>query len=480
MLQKKSWVTLAVFLATLTQTSLLFAENYDEPVGVVSARLDLHQSPLVRQGGQGVHMTLHDCIQRALTHNNKIKSLDYGISAAEAQQKESHALGKPVFDYDYGTAPVPNDASRAAQTFFQGEWAWVHRVHMGMGIPVYTFGKMTTAQLLAGVGVDAAHEKRASESVVVVSRVRQMYYGIQLAEEIASLLLDAIDKLGNEVKKEDSGEPIEKASENYSPIDKLRMKVFRADLERRLSEARMREEIAIAALKVQMGLPQSVAIKPVGGLAPASAKLSHYDDYIAMQNERRPEAKLADMGVEAKRLEFRMSKKQWFPDLGVGAFFDISRTVGTVQNLQTTDDFVNPFDYTRAGVGLRLQGKFDVHGNKARSMRAENEYYKASLERDMAKQGLQLEVKEALAKVKQAKAQMQRTEETKKLARQMIFLSKSNLDLGIGEKAEYVDALQVMLLARSQYLESVFNYNAALAQLDEKIGYLPHAPDGGE
>lgn len=471
----------------LCATSLLLAgfavaDDYDEPATLVSYRAALHGSPLDRQANVGkdnvLRMSLEDCIKYALRNNRKILSGDYAITAAEAQENEAHALGKPIFDYELGSAPVPNDASRAIQTFFQGQWAWTNRVKLGMAIPITTFGKLATAAELAGRGIDAARERRVSDEVMMVSRMRQLYYGIQMAEEIASLVLQAINRLSDEIKKaesQDLGSDV-KASERYSPIDKLRMKVFRADLEKRLAEARMREDVAINALKIQMGLPMKSNVRPMLGLSPVDSRLSDYEEYLARMNHARPESRLADIGVEAKRLENQMIKKQWYPDLGVGAYFDVGRTIGNIKNVQTTDDYVNPFNFSRAGIFLRLQGRLDVHSLFAKMDRTENEFYKASLERDMAKDGLALEVKEAFLRVKQSAEQVKRADETKKLARQMVFLSKSNLDLGIGEKSEYVDALQTTLLSRSQYLEAVFNYNAAVSQLDEKIGYVPYNP----
>lgn len=469
--------------ASLLLGGVAAADDYDEPATLVSYRSALHGSPLDRQARVGkdnvLRISLDDCIKYALRNNRKIQSGDYAIDAAEAQEREAHALGMPVFDYEYATAPVPNDASRAVQTFFQGQWAWTNRVKLGMGIPITTFGKLATAVELAGRGIDAARERRVSDEVQMVSRMRQLYYGIQMAEEIASLLLQAIDRLSDEVKKAEAQDLSSdtKASERYSPIDKLRMKVFRADLEKRMSEARMREEVAINALKIQMGLPMASNVRPMMGLSPVNSRMSDYEDYLAKMGRSRPEAKLVDIGVEAKRLENQMVKKQWYPDVGIGAFFDVGRTIGTVKNVQTTDDYVNPFNFSRAGIGLRLQGKLDVHSLLAKEDRTESEFYKASLERDMAKDGLALEVKEAYLRVKQSSEQVNRAEETKKLARQMVFLSKSNLDLGIGEKSEYIDALQTTLLSRSQYLEAVFNYNSAVAQLDEKIGYVPYDPN---
>jgi len=57
-----------------------------------------------------------------------------------------------------------------------------------------------------------------------------------------------------------------------------------------------------------------------------------------------------------------------------------------------------------------------------------------------------------------------------KLARQFVFLTKTNIDIGVGDKKDYSDALQAYLVSRGRYLESVYNYNIAVAVLEQRSG----------
>ena len=95
------------------------------------------------------------------------------------------------------------------------------------------------------------------------------------------------------------------------------------------------------------------------------------------------------------------------------------------------------------------------------------------MEQGIAKEGIQLEVREAYRKAEYAQQHIRRMEGTQKVVRQLLFLTKSNLDLGVGEKQEYVDSLQLHLLTEGQYYEAVFQYNSALAELDQKVGLVP-------
>jgi outer membrane protein TolC len=91
----------------------------------------------------------------------------------------------------------------------------------------------------------------------------------------------------------------------------------------------------------------------------------------------------------------------------------------------------------------------------------------------IAKEGVKFEIKDAFLRAKVAQGNLQRARNAEKTARQILFLAQSNYDIGVGEQRELVDALQLVLLTRGRYFEAVFDYNIALAQLDEKIGVIP-------
>ncbi|QQR79896.1 MAG: hypothetical protein IPJ69_11200 [Deltaproteobacteria bacterium] len=68
---------------------------------------------------------------------------------------------------------------------------------------------------------------------------------------------------------------------------------------------------------------------------------------------------------------------------------------------------------------------------------------------------------------------MDRAEEAGRWSRQLLFMTQSNMDIGIGESKDLVDALTAFLQTRGQYFEAVYNYNVAIAKLDQKTGVVP-------
>lgn len=415
-----------------------------------------------------IRLTIEDCVTIALKNNAKVQATEYGVDAARAQRKEASAVPFPIFEYSWDTAPVPNDVNRAVKAFFDGEMSWFNRLKIGMGIPIYAFGKLKTAQELADKGIEKSLNERKKEQTDVVFQVRQLYYGVQLAQELGKLLKDAYKRLDNAIKENEQGES------KRSPIDILKAKLFLVDLERRIAETQQKEYLALEALRVQLGLSPDVAITTYSDdIKPYKVSLRPLDEYLQVAESERAEMRLLDVAVDASRLKDKLQRKSSLPDIGFGGYFEMGRTSSTIYGVTATGDFNDPFNYTRAGVGLRLNGKFDPHGNAARVKKTESEYYKVNLERYIAKEGIRLEVKRAYLDSVREKDNVYRAKRAAKLARSLMFMTKSNADLGVGEEREYTDALQLTLLTKGLYYESIFKYNVALAQLDAQCGIIP-------
>lgn len=441
-------------------------ELEEDSPAYLAAKRKLFVEPASRLGAKPLKLTLEDCIRIALVNNNRIQATEYGIDSAQARYSEASARFYPIFEYEWLSAPVPKNLSHAVKTFFKGEWAWWNKIRVAMGVPIYAFGKMSIIKDLARGGITAAREERKRERLSTVTQVRQLYYGVLLAEELGRLIVKAHNKLSSEVEK--------KEKDGRSPVDRIKGKVFLVELEKRLAEARDKEMLALEGLRVQLGLNPDVAVMVYSEkLRPLRTELRPLEAYMETALSHRPDVKLVEVGLESRRKQYQLEKRRFFPDVGVGAYVEVGRTIGEVVGITTTDDWSDPLEFSRAGIGMRVEGKFDVHGQAARVKKARSDYYKASLEHYMAKDGITLEVRKVYMEALTGLDNVRRADKAQKYSRQLMFLTQSNYELGVGEEDEYIDALQLVLLSRGQYFEAVFNYNVALAILDEKAGIIP-------
>ncbi|MBI4196395.1 MAG: TolC family protein, partial [Deltaproteobacteria bacterium] len=283
------------------------------------------------------------------------------------------------------------------------------------------------------------------------------------AREIRRLLDTAARELGKEIEKRE-----EKGGGDPSAL--LKLKLFHAELERRLEEVDKKEIMAKEALRILVDVDPTIGFDIRSDrLYRTEATLASFEKYQGEALDQRDDLQQLDIAYQAREKKLFLERRLTTPNLGLGAFFEMGRTPN-VTGITTTDDFSDPLNFTRAGVGLRLSGQFDFHGTAAKIRQAKSELKKTEIQRDLARDGIVLELKEAYLNVRNASQEIERTEEAGKLSRQLLFLTQSNYDIGLAEPKDFVDAIQSFLETRGKYFEAVFNYNVAVARLSQKTG----------
>lgn len=413
----------------------------------------------------GVRLNMNDCIQMALLNNKEIKATQYDVLAAEYKLKEAQPRSVPTVEYDFLTAPAPRDVDNAVESFFTGNVTFFQRGSIKVGTPLYTFGKIGLAQDLALQGIFAEKQKRTQKQNEVVLRVKQLYWGLLLAKDLRKLLQDAIEHLGNEIERREGAE------EPSDPVELVKLKLYRFEILSRLSQVQKKDYLARHTLRVQLGLPRNTEVEVVDDhLEPVDYELKDFNYYLTMAQKFRPKNQLLNIGLKAKELEYRLERRKVAPNIGIGGIFEFGVTAQSIEGLVLTDDFNNPFNFTRAGVGIQVKGEFNIKSHQDRVNQKEAEYFKTAMQKSAADEGLELDIREAYLDVQHNKNNLSNAHLAMKTARQYVFLTKTNVDIGIGSKTEYSEALQAYLVSQGRYLEAVFRYNEAVATLEQKMG----------
>ena len=411
-------------------------------------------------------LSLDDCIEIATERGILIRAADMDVDIAKAQLGEASAEFWPVVEYKYRMAPVPTDASDAFNAFFDGQLTMFNSIHVGIGYPLFTFGQLETARKMAKGGVQAAKFNRVKARQDTIYEVTKIYYGIKLAKEMIRLLEEVVEKLSSKIAADE-----QRDDPQMDPYDLVKLKSFNLELERRLQEAKNNMALAYEGLRLQLDIEPNAEIRlKEGTLSPIYIDLGKQRQYIDAALGAEPDLQRLDIGVNTKRLQYRLEKFKLLPKLGMGFFIDAGRTVHDVSGVQATDDFNNPFNYTRAGLGLELRGNLDFHGASQRIKKAKAEYYKATYNRTIARRAKNLEMRKIYLETRRARDNVLRAKKEQSMANQMMFLSRLNIDTGIGDQSRYTESLKAMLVSRGRYFKAVFDYNVLVASLEQRIG----------
>ena len=210
-----------------------------------------------KKASRGGVYSLEQCLELTERNYPKVHAAQAKLKRYEAQLFEARTAPYSQFKATGGVALAPtirgtavySPNSDAALTRDLG-LAWQFGIEGA--IPLWTFGKITNLQDAAKAQIKVGKHEVEKERNEVRLAVYRAYWGLQFAQDAALLANDAEKRIGKYVKrlqrKVDDGDG--------DDIELLKLKMNRAELIARKSQARKEAEIARSGLRFLIRDPQ--------------------------------------------------------------------------------------------------------------------------------------------------------------------------------------------------------------------------------
>lgn len=419
-------------------------------------------------------LSLTELVDRAVAASPTIAAAKHKIRAARAQLSESKVSPFSQFTATGGLALVPTVRGTSLftpETNALGiRSAGDNSTTVGLSadvtgtIPLYTWGKLRGAWDAAEQGVDAAENDRDRVIAQLRYDVRRAYYALQFSLDVLSLIDEGRGKIDGAVSKLE--ERIEAGDPDADEQDRWRMSSTLAEIDAQSAQAYHLEASSRAALSLLIGLPRVDV--PECPLEPAQYALAEVDRYTTQASSSRPDLRMLDNAVRAKKAAAKIASSSYYPDLGL-----ILRAGRTYTPGRT--DQSNPFVRDDAnggslGAALGARWNLDVWGNYLRVERAEAELDQTRSLREAAKMGVTIEVTNVVENVRDAQRQEAAWARGEKDTRAWFLSAVQAYQVGTNEPKDLVDAVKAYFKARVAHLESLRQLNTSLAELERVTG----------
>jgi len=263
-------------------------------------------------------LTLKRCLELAVLNYPKVQEARARLAQKNAQLDQSYSAPYSDFSMSGGIGPAPTvrgtsvyspDTDKALTKTMNAAW----QLNVSGVIPLWTFGKITNLWDAARSQVRVGEFEVKKEQNDVRVSVRRAYYGVQLARDALILVREATSRVDAYLKR------LEKKVQDGDgdDIDLLKLKMYRADLEVRESEAMRQEAVALAGLRFLTGGGPSADVMDEP-LRQNSHRLGPISRYLSAARLYRPEVNMARAGVLAREAQARIERAKFFPDLAVG------------------------------------------------------------------------------------------------------------------------------------------------------------------
>ena len=414
-----------------------------------------------------VPVNMAEIVTLVRNRNLLVKASQEGIRTAEARvaQAEALRLGKISVDGSYLRlndqiaissppvhVPLFGGMTLAVPPVVIAPTDLLH-VRLEAGLPIFTGGKISNAIGMARAGERASRSLSGDTEAEAILQAEHFYLAVLLGREVVRLNERALDVYKQHLADARTAHRLGVAA-NY---DVIRAETAVAEQEKRLTEARNRLEIAQAALRTALDLPEDAAVEISGALF-EPPELPPLPEAQAAALKGHPGLEALRQKVEALARAERMERADYLPQVAAVA----GKETVTTKLAQTDPTW---FAGVRASWSL-----FEGGARRARVAEKASEIAQARLELRHAEEQVRLAVRNSLLDYESQRSALASARKATELARESLRLATKRFNVGTGTSLEVLDANLALTAAETGVQNSLFQMIVAYLEFHRHAG----------
>lgn len=438
-------------------------------------------------------ITLPEAVGLALEQNRDLRIARLEYEKASEQADEAWGRTMPTVDanasYTRNLSISPfflTDESTGEVTpiIFGGEHAW--QLSIDGSQPLFD------PAVFVGVGAAGRFESYQDEVVrgtahEVITRARLTYYDVLLAEEAARLNRQSFARIRETLAETRAMYEAGLTSE----YETLRLEVELSNVE---SDLRRAEDAVLAArrtLAVELGLDPESPIRPAGALASLELEAGAneganrtvfqtagvvepeerpVEELVAIARQNRSDLRQLELLEGLRGAELRLERWSYLPSVSLFG----SYTIGAQEqefNFFGGEDGIRGYGRF-AGVRVTMP-LFAGFQRPARIAQREATVDQVRVEHDRATDRVESQIRTLHEQVTEARRRADSQRRAVEQAQRGYRIASAEYREGLGSRLNVTDAEVALRRAEFNYAESVYDYLAARARIDEATGIVP-------
>ena len=288
-------------------------------------------------------LSLKDCRQQALAHNEALQKADLAVRQAELDRQMAFASYLPKLDGSV-TAIFRKDTRLLDDLELQIRGTYLAGLNLTQ--PIFAGGKIVTANRLAKVGEEVAQLQRAKTEQQVIADADRAYFTLVAVRQKVTMLEALHRQMQGLYSQVSTSIEADLATRN----DLLRISAKLSEIDYQLQKARNGAEICRLSLCNVMGTDLAIAYQPTDTLLTAGPVCCDTIAAPAIDISARPEVALLAQSVRASEQQVKMQRANLLPTLGLSigySHYDNMKLRG--QLTSPTDGSIIPANYTISG-----------------------------------------------------------------------------------------------------------------------------------
>jgi outer membrane protein TolC len=326
------------------------------------------------------------------------------------------------------------------------------RWDLRMGWLIYGLGPLRN---VADEGLKISEARLEATRLDLAVAIRRTYWSVQLFRALRGMVTGARVRLEEAISKIKG-----------KPTDRLRLDVQVSNVDTRIEDANKGERIAMASLRV---LVPGDNLSVEGELKPVELADHPLSYYVDAARTHRPESQMLLHGTRAAGFYRDFLRLQLLPQVVL-----LGGVAGLVKTT-TADDTGLPYlnhpfaDHGYAG-GLLVHWDLDFQNKLPRLRRSWEDWQAARAGAGAAEAGIALEVMQAYETLAETRERMQILAKGDQAAQRWLAIAQERYEKKKGDAREFTDALLGWFDSHGNYLQAIFDYDSAVAQISRTTG----------
>ncbi|MEK7321594.1 MAG: TolC family protein [Pseudomonadota bacterium] len=421
-------------------------------------------------------VNLEQAVEQALNHDPRIEEMRQLVEVARTLVGEAEGHGGWTVDgnlflgvapgvkggfFENGGCEPGNCIVRSDRYDPDGLSLWTS-LKLSLIKPLYTFGKIENFADAARANVDVKRGDVHLQRAATVLEVKRAYYGYLAARDTRLLLEDVRVRIDGAVALVQ--EWLDAGEHDIRQADLYALQSGAALIGRYIAQAGALENVAIDGLKVLTGAGLAADLTVADkALQPVALPELNLEDLQQQALANRPEMAQVEAGLRARRALVAANKAGARPNVYAGA-------VGLLSYSPNRNHLDNPYisdPFNDVGLSPVVGIKWDWSEGvqSAQVTRAEAELNALIAKSAFAREGIPFQVVEQYHQVRAHNEAVISLAEASRAARRWMIASFADFEAGVDKGDKVVTALQGYVLAHTDYLRTVFDYNMHVAQL---------------
>ncbi len=398
-----------------------------------------------------VELSLDECVALALKNNPAVKIAEADKEIAFWAVKEA-AAGKGfslTYTHSEKRRKDPPSTLRPYYSF-----STTFDNNCALSLPLYSGGRLEGIIAKAKINAQIADQEVSKTRQQIRLAAITAYYNVLQARNMLQVNQESVDSLAAHLNNVE----LQYEVGTVAKSDVLRSQVELANAQQNLIKAQNTYDLSLANLNNVIGLPLDSKVKVKEALTqePYTLSLEQSVEY-ALTN--RPEFLRAKAAIDSARQDLRIAKSGFLPSL------TLSGSIGWNDR-----DFPGARNNNWSVVLAVSLNVFDNGLTRAKINEAQTDVDRAREQARKTKDAIALEVRQAYLNMKEAEKRIDTSGVAVTKAEEDFKIAQIRYGAGVGTNLDVIDAQVALTQAKTNYVQSLYDYNTSRANLNKAMG----------